>query len=182
MKRMMTKKSKTELIYIARSLVRAAKQQEDQMPYFTLKWTPEDPSNSLIQTYRSVWERQILNDEFSFEFRKTGPNNMTPDRVYVYLTRPVQAIVARLPVKDCGYITLEKALSVSKQSLLSIDELRVYAAGRAELYFYQFGKIDVAKHPITNAMLAADYGYFPSANFFPLSGEGRDTLDRLGKF
>ena len=151
------------------------------MPTFKLRWTMEDPSEALILTYSSSWKQEILQRAFSVEFRKSGPMNLDPEWVYAYVTAPVAAIVARMPVKDFGHIAVKQAFALVKHALFNEVELEKYAGTMGDLYFYRFGPIQVAKQPITYKVLSSEYGYHTSSNFFPLSEYGRQTLDSLGE-
>lgn len=151
------------------------------MPVFRLRWTKEDPSDALILTYSSSWKQKILDRAFSVEFRKSGPRNLDPEWVYAYVTAPVAAIVARMPVTDFGDIPVKQALALVKHGLFNEAELERYAGGMSSLYYYRFGPIQLAKKPITYQVLSAEYGYHTSSNFFPLSDYGRLTLDTLGE-
>ena len=152
------------------------------MPTFKLKWSPEDPSNALILTYHSKWEERLGRGNVSVEFRKTGPRNISPECMYLYITSPIKAITAKVSVVRFGEMEVDKATEMASKSLLTPDEIRQYAGHQDHLYFYEFIAFKAAVQPITFQRLASEYGYFPSSNFFPLSQTGRETLDRLGEF
>lgn len=153
------------------------------MPQFKLKWTPDDPSDSVILTWDGSWIRRIIQGSFTYEFRKTGPTKLTPTSLYAYVTLPIRAIVAKFVVVQSGQMSVGEALMHTHETLFSEAELRSYAGDAYDiLYFYHLGRVEVAHTPIEFQHLHDAYDYWPSSNFFPLSATGRDTLDSLGSF
>ena len=152
------------------------------MAKFKLRWTHDDPSDAIILTYHSSWEKKILQAAFSVELRKTGPTNLMPDCMYAYVTDPVRAIIARMSVTEFGHMSIAEALKESSHTLFSEHELRRYAAGRVGLYYSRLGPVRIAKTRITFQHLSQEYDYWPSSNFFPLSETGKTVLDSLGEF
>lgn len=123
----------------------------------------------------------------SVVFRKTGPRSFTPESLYVYLNAPVSAIIGRLPVSEYLSMSLDDAIELADQGMISEAELRDYAKqpyGKhySRLVVYRVGRIEVAEAPVTMKLLQSDYGFFASPNFIQLSTSGAQILDGLAGF
>ena len=149
---------------------------------FDLKATPADQSSCIIQSFHEKWKAPLIKSEIRVVFRKKGPKQFTPKTMYAYISTPTSAIVAKMPVLSCEFLPLDEAVQRATRGAISEDELRHYAKTNRELVVIEIGKTSVAKTPITLDYLVQTHGFWPSANFIPLSNHGVDVLDQLGDF
>lgn len=152
------------------------------MKTFTLKATRDDSSRSIIVAFRSLWYDPIQRGAFSVFFRKKAPLKFQPDLVYAYLTTPVSAIVAQLSISRCESQDVKQAAGLAKKSLLTQEEILAYAKQYTRLFVFTVDAIHLAKNPLTLQRLEAEYDFWPSSNFTPLSENGKTTIDRLCRF
>jgi predicted transcriptional regulator len=157
------------------------------MADFTLKATQADSSRSIIVSFHSKWDAPLRSGKVSAIFRKAGPRKFTPDWLYAYLNAPVSAIVARIPVTDYRSVSIDDALRLANEGMISEEELRDYAAPRyakpySSLVVYRVGAIEMAASPVTMQLLSSEYGFFASPNFIQLSESGVAILNRLAGF
>lgn len=153
----------------------------DAKRHFTLKWKTDDPSSSIILAFSGLWHVPITNRQVSVIFRKKGPQRFTPDWVYAYIAIPTKAIVAKLEIDTLERLSTDQASQLARSSMLTPDEIRKYAGEHSRLFVYRVGTILVARKPITLTDLIAQFNYWPSSNYTPLSAQGVAILDNLGK-
>ncbi len=152
------------------------------MALFKLKATKTDRSRSIILSFHSKWYEAVQKGEFSVVFRKMGPIKFVPDLLYAYLTAPVSAIIARAEVTKYEHLPIEDALLLSRQGLLTKDEVRSYGLHYSHLFVFHLGQISISQSPVTMQHLVSNYDFWPSSTFIPLSGAGKETIDRLAGF
>jgi hypothetical protein len=153
---------------------------------FLLKKKRNEPGDSIIISFDANWVEPMQQSEFSVVFRKHRPARMEPRWMYAYCSKPVSAIVARMPVISVLELPLDEAVKMCDRSMHTEDQIRKYAKSTFRDYMslvvYEIGIVEYAKSPIPLRLLVADFDYWPSSTFIPLSVEGKRILDKLGSF
>jgi len=152
------------------------------MAKFKLKAAKGESSRAIILSFHSKWYESLRQKQFTVVFRKMGPKSFCPDVMYAYLTRPVSAIVAKIQVPRYEVLPIGEAAALAPQGLLTEHELRDYGTTYSELVVFWIEDIRMASAPITMKKLVADFDFWPSSSFIPLSKSGQHTLDSLGHF
>lgn len=157
------------------------------MANFTLKATEKDRSGAIILSFHAKWDVPLRERKISVVFRKDGPRRFNPDWLYAYLTAPVSAITAKMPVTSYRKMALDEAVKLAPEGLLTEEGLRAYAsapysASYSELVVFRIGEIQAASSPVTMRQLQTEFSFWPSPTYIPLSEAGKATLDRLAKF
>ena len=148
--------------------------------------TKREPA-SIIVCFESKWHEHIASKSISVAFRKQGPKAFRPDWLYAYMAAPISAITARMPVIQYDSLPLDEAVQFASDGGLTEAELRAYAAPPfaarwSELVVYSFGKIQLAKSPVTMKQMREAWGYWPSSTFTPLSEDAKRMIDEQGQF
>jgi predicted transcriptional regulator len=155
---------------------------EMAMPQFKLKATEDDKSHSIILSFHSKWYDPLREGKCSLVFRKTGPKRFKPDRLYAYLSAPISAVVARIPVIGYEEMPLEQAVRLAAKGFISRQELLSYAGERPTLVVYTIGPPAIARRPVTRIALMEKYDFAPSQTYIPVSETGQSLLDHLAEF
>lgn len=152
------------------------------MPVFSLKWSEDDPSNSIILCFANSWLQPILNGEFAVVFRKSWPKIRDPKMMFAYVGSPTCEIVARMPLIKWSAESLESALNAVSTGCLTEKELRDYVGDKDQVFVIQIGPIEVASRTIPLSILSEQYGYCPSPAAAAFSGRGEQVLNGLAQF
>lgn len=147
------------------------------MRTFTLKGSSD--FNAIILSFHSHWADRIAKGEIKAVFRKKGPQKRIPKWMYAYVSTPLSSIVSKLLVTNVEYLSIDDAVAHSKAGLLSETQLREYADKAKGLYVFHVGQVINATAPLTLGILIERFGFWPSANYIPLSDEGVEQLDKL---
>ncbi len=157
------------------------------MGKFKLKATSSSNSHAIVVSFHGKWHEAIRAKSVSVVFRKKGPTRYVPTAMYMYVSAPVSAIVARASVESYRSASIEEALAYVSEGGISEEELRDYAAQPYskrydELLVYGLGQIQLAGSPIGLTTLMSEYDFWPSPSYIPLSVDGKKTLDDIGHF
>lgn len=147
------------------------------MSKFTLKGGED--FDAIILSFHSHWAKSIASGEVSAVFRKKGPKRRTPKWMYAYFSIPLSAIAAKLVVKNVEFLPIDKAVAHSKAGMLSEKQVREYADDGEGLFVYHLGRVVNAMQPIALERLVQQFGFWPSANYIPVSDLGVQQLDAL---
>lgn len=152
------------------------------MPIFSLKWTENDPSNSIILCFDRKWLKPIEQATFNVVYRKAWPKRRNPKSIFAYVGTPVSAIVAKLSILQWSLESLDVASRMVTDAELTEQELADYVGAKGQVYVVKIGKILAARKHIPLSVLSGEYGYSPSPAAASLSGEGERILTALGEF
>lgn len=148
----------------------------------TLKCRPDENCDAIVLAFNQKWNDPLLAGKIKVVFRKQGPHCFTPSLMYAYITAPISAIIARMPIISHTSMPTEKAILLATRGDIDVEELRHYAKDLDNLLVTEIGQIAVAKRPITLSYMSANFNFWPSSSFIPLSASGARTLDKLGQF
>jgi len=152
------------------------------MSAFILAAKNNDEVSGVICPFASSWHTEILDGNVKVVFRKKKLTTVIPEWLYVYISSPVSAITARLPINSAGAMSVDDALKLTTEGCLSDEELRKYAGLKNDLFVIRVGEVQIATTPVSSSVLSEEYGYFPSPNFVRLSNIGVNTIDGLAGF
>ena len=124
----------------------------------------------------------MINNEIRVVLRKSGPKRFTPELMYVYFSTTISAVAARLPIVSYDVRTVATARLLAEDGHISREVLVSYARDRQEFVVMDAGQAAVAHNPITRTHMSAEYNFWPSSTFIPLSGTGRRTSDAYARF
>ena len=105
-----------------------------------------------------------------------------PRLIYAYMSAPISAIVARMPIISYSSLLTQEAIKLAGRGCIDYGELQDYAKGMKELLVMEIGQVAVARNPITCTFMSANFNFWPSSTFIPLSASGARNLDELGQF
>jgi predicted transcriptional regulator len=153
---------------------------------FALKKLRDETGDSVIVSFSARWAVPMQQNGFSVVYRKHRPAKMETHWMYAYCSRPVSAIVARMPVKSVTDMSIDEAIALSDRSMHSRQEILNYTKSAfrdyTSLVVYEIGAIEYSACPIPLRLLIEKYDYWPSSSFIPISDEGKRILDKLGQF
>jgi predicted transcriptional regulator len=152
------------------------------MYHFTLKATSRNECEAIILSFHGKWLEPLLKQQVSVIFRKMGPTWFEPTTIYAYLSQPISAIVAKMPVLRYEFLPADEALALADKGKISKEELRAYTSDYSKLLTIKIGAVSKASPQITRTYLTNEFDYWPSSTFTSLSKEGMASLDSLGNF
>ena len=149
---------------------------------FKLRSTEDDQSNAIVQTFSDKWRKPLIEGHVRVVFRKNGPRQFTPTMMYAYVAGPTSAIVAKMAITSYTTMSINEAVKLASSGAITEAELRDYAESYSQLVVMPVDLPRIARSPITYKFLSAEYNYWPSSTFIPLSQHGVQILDKLGEF
>lgn len=150
------------------------------MRNFKFKPTSDEKATSIIMAFSSRWLDDMKKDAFSVVFRKAFPKSLPVEWIYAYLSAPVSAVAARMRVKAWTYEDLGDAVTHASKSLLSETDIREYAKGYGGLTVIAVHAIEMAEPRLNLRTLEAEFDFWPSSTYQPISSAGKEKFDEMG--
>lgn len=143
--------------------------------------TESDRSSSIVVPFHARWQDRLTDLKVSAVIRKRVPRDGAVEWVYVYITAPISAFVARAEVLRIETIrSKSQAYQLSKQLCLTHEEIDNYYIGQfPTMGLYRLGRFEVIRTPLSLASVRGRLVFHPPQSFSFLSDEGERCLREM---
>lgn len=137
---------------------------------------------AIVLPFSSRWKEDVTAGHVKVVFRKKGPSaRAAPQWAYAYFGSPISAICAKLRLDSIKTLPLHEALQLSRDGLLTEEELENYAGDTGALCVFRVGQCILGEHTVGMTELFEKFGFQPTPSFVAISDEGIRQLDLVMK-
>lgn len=136
--------------------------------------------NIAVYSFNGAWAEKLTSGDVSVFFRKKIPVSC-PTKIYLYAGTPVGKILGWAATLEAGYVSVDQAISLSKDAAIDKEYLKKYIGSAKAIGAIKISSPIIFQNPPMLADLRRKINFFAPQNFTLITDEVADTINEMGK-